>query len=154
MCSLTRVPSAAVALWRRMALVPFSSSASPMAAPQLHADLGRHGNEPSRKVGNLLIGERSGEGFGTLHLLHHRSVVVDAPLLDLVELAPVKDVFDTDLILVLLDKVTQGDSSLEANEASAEVEQQVAVRRLQRRDREARQCERTEPTTDETGRPC
>ena len=31
MCSLTRVPSAAVALWRRMALVPLSSSASLMA---------------------------------------------------------------------------------------------------------------------------
>ena len=62
-----------------------------------------------------------------LHLLDHGSVVVDAPLLDLVESAVVKQVFDADLILVLLDEIAQGNSSLEPDEAGGEVEQQIAV---------------------------
>ena len=37
-------------------------------APQLHADLGGHRDKPSRKVGHLLIGERSGEGIDTLFI--------------------------------------------------------------------------------------
>ena len=95
--------------------------------PQLHADLGGHGNEPRREVGDLRVRQRLAEGGGVLHLLDHGSMVVDAPLLDLVEGAVVKQVFDADLILVLLDEIAQGDGSLEPDEAGGEVEQQIAV---------------------------
>jgi len=54
-------------------------------------------------------------------------VVVDTPLLDLVERAIIEEVCDTDLILVLLHKVTKSNSRLEANEAGGEVEKQVSV---------------------------
>ena len=96
-------------------------------APQLHADLGGHGNEPRREVGDLRVRQGLAEGGGVLHLLDHGSVVVDAPLLDLVEGSVVKEVFDADLIFVLLDEITQGNSSLKANEARGEVEQQIAI---------------------------
>ena len=124
MCSLTRVPSAAVAVETNGVSAVLVLSVAD-GAPQLMRI--SEGIEMTKsQVGHLLIGE-SGEGIDTLHLLDHRSVVVDTPVCDLVELATVKDVLDTDLILVLLNKVTQGNSSLEANEAGAEVEKQVTV---------------------------
>ena len=66
-------------------------------APQLHADLGWHRDEPRSEVGDLRVRQGLAEGGGVLHLLDHSSVVVDAPLLDLVESAVVKQVFDADL---------------------------------------------------------
>ena len=82
MCSLTRVPSAAVALWRRMALVPFSSSASPMALHNfMQISEGMGINQVARLV---TCSQGSGEGGRTLHLLDHRSVAVDTQF-DLVE---------------------------------------------------------------------
>ncbi len=121
--------------------------------PQLHADLGGHRDKPSRKVGHLRVGQRLAESGGVLHLLDHSRVVVDTPLLDLVECAVIEQVFDADLILVLLNEVT---------ESTAASKPTKPVARLRSRSRSASSANRDRGSTvfanrtqdDATGRPC
>ena len=54
-------------------------------------------------------------------------MIVDAPLLGLLDLTVVKDVSDGHLPLVLLNEVAESNSSLEPDEGSGEIEEKVAV---------------------------
>ena len=95
--------------------------------PQLHSYLGGQGHEVVGKVGNLVARSRLSEHVGSLELLNHGSVVVDAPLLGLLDLTVVKDVSDGHLPLVLLNEVAESNSSLEPDEGSGEIEENVTV---------------------------
>ena len=96
-------------------------------SPQLHRNLRRQSDKVFREVGHLSLGQIGLEHIGRLELLNHRSVVIDAPLLGLGEVAGVQNVLDGHLPLVLLNEVTERYSGLEAKERSRKVEQKITI---------------------------
>jgi len=75
--------------------------------PELHSYLGRQRHEVVGEVSYLSLSQSLGEHVRCLELLNHGSMVVDAPLSGLVDLAVVKDVSDGYLPLILLNEVTE-----------------------------------------------
>ena len=95
--------------------------------PQLHANLSRDGKEVFAKVLHPSVIQLVLEDTSSGHLLDKSSVLVDAEVLGLVDLAIVKDLLDGDLMLVLAHEVAESNSSLETEEAASKVVQKVTV---------------------------
>ena len=96
--------------------------------PQLHDSLGRQRNEVVSKVDALLLSQLSLEHVAAVHLLDESTVVVDVEIISLLNLALVKNHLDSDLTLVVLDKIVERNASLKAHEATSEVENSGIVR--------------------------
>ena len=54
-------------------------------------------------------------------------MVIDAPLVGLGQVASIQNILDGYLPLILLNEVTEGNTGLEADESSREVEKEVTV---------------------------
>ena len=95
--------------------------------PELHSYLGRQGHEVVSEVLDLLITEGRLERLAGLHFLNHGCMVIDAPICGQFDLAIIEDVGDGYLLLVLLNEVAEGNSSLETDEGACKIENHIKI---------------------------
>ena len=91
--------------------------------PKLHGGLGRHSYKVVREVLDLRLGQDRTEHLGGVHLVHQSDVLDGAEVSGLLDVAVDEDVVDSDLTVVVLGEVAEGDSTFEPDEARGENEQ-------------------------------
>ena len=89
--------------------------------PELHSHLRRQRQEIISQVLSLSISQPSLEDLGSLHFLNKGRVVIDAEAIGCLNLAMVKNIFDSHLSLIVLNEVSEGHGSLKANKSVGQV---------------------------------
>ena len=99
----------------------------PDDSPQLHGHLGRQGNEVVGEVLHLVIGEVTVVTLGSIDLVDHGSVLIHAPVGSQLDATVIEKVLDSDLTLVVLNEVVEGNSGLKPDESGSQLVDDRAI---------------------------